>query len=298
VKFPPGRVYLIQVNIDLPTPNSKCGILKMIQEIKLMLQCAQNASKILASRQKFSIMEKSNKELVTNHDIAINKMAILAIRSQFPADAVIGEEASYLNTQNPDRLWLIDPIDGTRSFIEGVPGFTFMISLIVNHEPVAALARNLTSKETCLAQKANGIKFLCYDQFIKKNPPPTILNNMIWNDYSSNRLKNFLYRTFDADGIVSAESWGQRTIEFINGNGRFFISLPGSSKIWDTAFASLAAIETGGTITDLKGNKLVYDPMNTINENGAVCSIKMDHSHLLAVINTFLDTQNNKVQDG
>ncbi len=268
---------------------SKYGIFRMIQEIKLMLRCAQNASKILASRQKISVLKKSNKELVTNHDIAINKMAISTIRSQFPADAVIGEEASYLNTQNPDRFWLIDPIDGTRSFIEGVPGYTFMISLIVNHEPVAALARNLTTKDTYLVQKANGIKFLCNDQFIKKNPPPTILNYMIWNDYSSNRLKNILYRTFDADGIVSAESWGQRTIEFINGNGRFFISLPGSSKIWDTAFASLAARETGGTITDLEGSKLVYDPMNTVNENGAVCSMEIDHSHLLAVINTVLD---------
>ena len=67
-------------------------------------------------------------QVVTDLDLKIEKIARTLIKSKFPDHNIIGEEFGKLD-KNSDFTWIIDPIDGTKAFISGIPVFTFLLSL-------------------------------------------------------------------------------------------------------------------------------------------------------------------------
>jgi fructose-1,6-bisphosphatase/inositol monophosphatase family enzyme len=69
---------------------------------------------------------------------------------------VIGEEFLELNHEGPEYTWTIDPIDGTRAFVHGVPFFGTMIGLYRNKEPVFGIIEYHALGETIFAVKGEG----------------------------------------------------------------------------------------------------------------------------------------------
>jgi len=76
---------------------------------------------------------------VTTSDKAFEKFIRLKINKQFPGHQIIGEEFGYKKTIS-DFTWVIDPIDGTRSFVIGNPTWSNLISLNYKGKPVLGLA--------------------------------------------------------------------------------------------------------------------------------------------------------------
>ena len=90
-------------------------------------------------RGKFDIREKSKNNPVTTADIEANRKIREIITGRFPTDGWLSEE----DQDNPKRLgssriWIIDPIDGTKEFIEGVPQFAVSIGFVVDGRPTVA----------------------------------------------------------------------------------------------------------------------------------------------------------------
>ena len=76
---------------------------------------------------------------VTTSDIAFEKFIRSKITTKFPNHQIIGEEYGHKNTMS-EFSWVIDPIDGTRSYVVGNPTWSNLISLNYNGEPVLGLA--------------------------------------------------------------------------------------------------------------------------------------------------------------
>ena len=76
---------------------------------------------------------------VTTSDIAFEKFIRSKITRKFPNHQIIGEEYGHKNTMS-EFSWVIDPIDGTRSYVVGNPTWSNLISLNYNGEPVLGLA--------------------------------------------------------------------------------------------------------------------------------------------------------------
>ena len=76
---------------------------------------------------------------VTSADKAFENFIIKEIRKKFPSHQIIGEESGHKKTKS-DFSWIIDPIDGTRSFVIGNPTWSNLISLNYNGIPVIGLA--------------------------------------------------------------------------------------------------------------------------------------------------------------
>ena len=93
-------------------------------------------------RGKFKLNNKSNKkngfDPVTSIDRAFELFLRKEITKKFPKDGIIGEEFKMKKTKN-GFTWVIDPIDGTRSFVIGSPTWSNLISLNYNREPVLGL---------------------------------------------------------------------------------------------------------------------------------------------------------------
>ena len=91
---------------------------------------------------------KANRSYVTEADLAVQAYLKQALEVHFPDDGIIAEEENL--RQDPssgDRYWIIDPIDGTASFVAGLPVWGIGIGLVEQHRPVAGFFWMPTSRE-------------------------------------------------------------------------------------------------------------------------------------------------------
>ncbi len=80
--------------------------------------------------------EKEDHSPVTDADIAANTLIVKALHAMAPQIPIIAEEDDVLGASGHETFWLVDPLDGTRSFVRGEPEFTVNIGLIHQQKPV------------------------------------------------------------------------------------------------------------------------------------------------------------------
>jgi 3'-phosphoadenosine 5'-phosphosulfate (PAPS) 3'-phosphatase len=90
-----------------------------------------------ASAERRASFEKSDDNPVTAADLEANAAILAVIRAAFPDDTVLSEETADSRARlGAERVWIVDPLDGTKEFVEGVPEFA-VSSLVVRRRPVA-----------------------------------------------------------------------------------------------------------------------------------------------------------------
>ena len=85
-------------------------------------------------------------QIVTDLDYKIEKIARKLIKAEYPDHNIIGEELKSINKKS-DFTWIIDPIDGTKAFVSGIPVFTFLLSLKYKNNYVLGLIDQPVLKE-------------------------------------------------------------------------------------------------------------------------------------------------------
>jgi 3'(2'),5'-bisphosphate nucleotidase len=99
---------------------------------------------------KFTVAHKDPENPVTDADFAANTIILAALKESFPLDGVLSEESdsaadrakSESYRQTARRVWVIDPIDGTRDFIRGRPEFAVSVGLVEDGRPVLGFVAN------------------------------------------------------------------------------------------------------------------------------------------------------------
>lgn len=114
----------------------------MNSDLELALALADKADRIAMSRFRsldLHVDTKPDFTPVTEADRAVETELRNVLGAQLPNDGIIGEEFPNLNTQ-ASRVWIIDPIDGTKNYVRGVPVWATLISLTIAGEPVIGVA--------------------------------------------------------------------------------------------------------------------------------------------------------------
>ncbi|MCB9988489.1 MAG: histidinol-phosphatase [Rhodospirillales bacterium] len=109
-------------------------------------------------RQPFSVESKSDETPVTIADRAIEKRMREIIESERPDDGILGEEFSIKESKN-GYVWVLDPIDGTKSFIVGRPTFGTLIALCKDDVPVLGVVDQPISKERWVGAEGHQTTF-------------------------------------------------------------------------------------------------------------------------------------------
>lgn len=89
------------------------------------------------SQSQLLVTEKSDGTLVTQADYRSNKILSDAISELFPSDALLSEESPFNREalKKSERIWIIDPLDGTKSFVNGIDDFSVLVGLSVSMRP-------------------------------------------------------------------------------------------------------------------------------------------------------------------
>ncbi|MDJ0942128.1 MAG: inositol monophosphatase [Kiloniellales bacterium] len=105
---------------------------------------------------------KAGGEVVTVADEAAERRLTQRLRALLPGSLVVGEEAAaadpevFANLARDEAVWLIDPIDGTTNFAEGVPVFAMMLALVERGEICAAWIHDVPGERTGVAERGSG----------------------------------------------------------------------------------------------------------------------------------------------
>jgi len=101
--------------------------------------------------------EKSEGSPVTHADLEANEAILSRLADAFPGDAKLSEEtADDASRLDAERVWIVDPLDGTKEFVEGVPQYAVSIALTLDGEPVVGVVYQPQTRECYWGAKGRG----------------------------------------------------------------------------------------------------------------------------------------------
>ena len=228
-------------------------------------------------RTDFGVREKNPGDPVTEADEAANKEIISVIQRSRPGDVIISEEASLPRQRlNAERAWIIDPIDGTQSFIEGIPEFAVSVALVSNQEPVAAAIFNPITNEFFDAAKGGGTRFNGVDVVATKTS--TLAGSTLGT--SRTELRQQLWsHLFPEATLKKVDAIAYKLALVSAGKLDAVIALRPKND-WDIAAGDLLVREAGGVMTDTNGQLHRYNKVDILHPNLVASGASM-HSTLL-----------------
>jgi myo-inositol-1(or 4)-monophosphatase len=206
------------------------------------------------------IRKKGEIDLVTEADIQSEKAIIKILREAFPDDGFLTEESGAINS-DLERVWIIDPLDGTTNYAHSFPFFAVSIALQVKDEIVLGTVFNPVLNELFQAEKGAGATMngssinVTQTTAMKESLLATGFPYNIHKDYKD-VLALFEQMLTKAQGVRRP---GAAAIDLCYvACGRFDGFWEQNLNPWDTAAGSLIVQEAGGMVSDYKGE--VYSP--------------------------------------
>jgi myo-inositol-1(or 4)-monophosphatase len=225
---------------------------------------------------------KPDGSVITDDDLTNNKSAIEAVNRHFPSDSLLGEEQNNI-VAGSSRMWVLDPIDGTRAYEWGVPVSTVLLGLMVDYRPQLALCLNPYVSQLFMAEAGKGA-YLNSEQCAISGRVKLESSIIGTTGPSDGKLLDLTGVRYDLGRkSVRAQIVGSTGYESaLIGAGQFDGQVFGGPTRHDILFGSLFVSEAGGgRVTDLRGRPLDFSQPLT---RGAVLSNGKIHDELLEAI--------------
>jgi 3'(2'), 5'-bisphosphate nucleotidase len=222
---------------------------------------------------------KAGDEPVTNADHAASALIVEKLRAAFPDDVVLSEEIPDDGSRlGRPRVWMVDPIDGTRDFILGDDGYAVMIGLCVDGRPtVGAVSQPATGKTY------TGI--LGVGAWLDRRESPDLRQPLRTSTLAGppgiRLVASKSHRTPRVDAVRKAlmidDEWNVGSVGLKIGLVAeslrdLYVYTGGRTKVWDTCGPEAILHGAGGRMTDMDGRPLCYTERDLYNRRGIIAS--------------------------
>lgn len=202
---------------------------------------------------RLKVDRKADDSPVTVADHAAERAGRDWIGHNYPGDAILGEEQGLSVGASNGRRWIIDPIDGTRSFVRGVPLWASLVALVENDSVVAGAANFAALNETLCAGDGvgcwwNGSRTSVSATDSLSNAALLTTDERFFRGDSAER-----WRELTASAEVS-RTWGDAYGYLLVATGRADAMVDTGLAPWDAAPFGPIIREAGGSFTDWAGN--------------------------------------------
>lgn len=212
---------------------------------------------------------------VTAADRGAEQMAREWLRAQFPEDGILGEELGE-TPGTSGRQWILDPIDGTQSFIRGVPLWGSLVA-VVEDEKVLAGAAFFPAVDECLAAApGQGCWWNGQRASVSKTSTLAGATVLITDErrFGSAEMRD-RWRTLIGEVSLS-RSWGDCFGYLLVATGRADAMVDPIVNPWDTACFQPIIEEAGGVFTDIGGARTPFSG-SAIATNAAIADAVRDY---------------------
>jgi myo-inositol-1(or 4)-monophosphatase len=242
----------------------------MCSELKIAIKAAKDAGDVILKyyKSKYEIRDKSYHNPVTTADKEADETIKKILLDNFPNYGWLSEETVDSNERLlKEKIWVVDPLDGTKEFIEGIPNFVVSIGLVQDGVPILGVLYNPVTKELFSASKGKGAflnnkSISCSAK--KRTEEMKILNSRsetrqgLWGSYKDKfkilePIGSVAYKL----GLIAAAK------------ADVFASLRPKNE-WDICAGNCIINESGGKLIDLNGNQRKYNLKNTLIKPGLI----------------------------
>ena len=202
---------------------------------------------------------KDDNTPVSNGDIEVNKILTKKISEITPNIVIVSEENSaHKNDQNLKNFWLIDPIDGTRDYINNRDEFTLNAALILNKKPIIGIITAPAKKRIFYSYAMSNSYELINNQEIELINKKKSYKEIKAVSYS-NELKPDILEIHKRYQVVSHQKMKSSLKFCVVAAGEFdlYAAEPRACE-WDIAAGHAILIHAGGKITDFEDNDIYY----------------------------------------
>jgi 3'(2'), 5'-bisphosphate nucleotidase len=202
---------------------------------------------------------KSDNTPVTNGDIEVNKILIKKISEITPNIVIVSEEnAAHKNDRDLENFWLIDPIDGTRDYINDRDEFTLNAALIINKKPAIGIITVPAKERVFYSYGMSNSYELINNQEINLIDKKKNYNYIKAVSYS-NELKSEIKEVHKKYNIISHQKMKSSLKFCVIAAGEFdlYAAEPRACE-WDIAAGHAILEHAGGKVTDFNDNEILY----------------------------------------
>jgi 3'(2'), 5'-bisphosphate nucleotidase len=245
---------------------------KYNQELKVAIDAIKKASKVVMDiyHDDFTINIKNDNSEVTNADIASENLIREELHKHFPTYSILSEEtADDLERIDNDYCWIVDPIDGTKDFVNKTDNFAINIALAYKNEIVLGMISVPCKKLIYYAIKGQGAYKITNDNIekihVSKNVDKlTMVTSKFFSKGNSKYENDKLINK-----MVSIGS-SYKACLIAEGQADICIKEDPYTKEWDTAPSEIILREAGGIMTNLFGEVIKYNKKDVYNHEGFI----------------------------
>jgi 3'(2'), 5'-bisphosphate nucleotidase len=229
---------------------------------------------------------KADDSPVTEADRAANALIVAALGAEFPDDAILSEELPDDGSRlGKERVWMVDPLDGTKDFIRGRDGFSVMIGLLDGATPALGVVYQPIGDKLYFATRGGGA-------FLSRGggAAERIHVSDVRDPARIRMVASKSHRTETIDRVraelgisdeLNVGSVGLKLGLIAEGLRDLYVNPAGHSKLWDACGPEAILVEAGGRLSDVSGAPLDYRGRELGNVRGLIASNGILHDEVV-----------------
>ena len=263
----------------------------LLAELTTIVRHASTLVQQVYEEGKFDVEFKAPNDPVTRADRLANTQICSCLSAGFPSVPIVAEEShpdSYADYRSHHRVFFVDPIDGTREFLQKNGEFCIMIGLIEGDRAVAGVIHSPTLGVTWGGQLGHGAFEL--DDSGQAKPIAVSLAadvsnfRVVVSRAAPNRREAAMFESVGAAEVRALGSAGLKGVAVATGAVDAYLAPTHAGMRWDACAIDALVTAAGGIFTDANGLALNYRDESLLNEHGIVASNASQHAHLLAAL--------------
>ncbi len=245
-------------------------------ELQDALEIARLAGKTILPffRSQFAVTQKANATPVTEADHAADRLILRELKRRYSYPILSEESEDDPSRFGNEYLWVVDPLDGTVGFIKGEDTFTVLIGLCQKDEPILGVVHFPATGLTYFAEKGKG----AYEvrpgaAAVKIHASKAAVlagTTTLWSNKSEGPVPAF--QSTGVKNILRMGGFGAKAIAVATGAADFYVNTSTKGSEWDSCAPEAILAEAGGVMTDLAGERFLYNQKDVRRQNGTLVS--------------------------
>jgi 3'(2'), 5'-bisphosphate nucleotidase len=263
------------------------------RELDAALEAAKRACQhLLREYERFEVIPDAPADISTDADRQTQEIILQMIRLAFPDDALCAEEATATLQHAPhtgERVWIIDPIDGTRGFARKNGEFSVMIALLEGGQIGVGVVAQPAARKLTYAVRGQGCWRLDGDDAKPVRCRVTAVEDLHNCTLTQSRSRGPAARSRWAQelqpaAIIESYSAGIKLALVARGDADIYLNTYEAFHDWDICAGHILVIEAGGQVTGIGGQELRYGLDGAWQKNGLLATNGRLHAAALRVI--------------
>lgn len=254
---------------------------------------------------KYAVETKGDDTPVTTADKEADDTIRSMLGAKYPYPILSEESPDDLSRLESDYLWIVDPLDGTKSFINKRGQFSIMIGLVKDHRAIMGLVYMPLTGEYYTAQKGKGAFHVSPDGEKKRLQPSLVarledmtLLGSVTKKAATDHAMTHLDKPKEMDEVMrllgtqknlQTDGSGLKLCFVAEGKGDIYVRLKRGASEWGRCAGDPIVTEAGGQMTDLVGHPILYNRAPNDKMFGQLATNGQSHIDVLSRLSPLID---------